>query len=141
MTDGLIVRGRPKSSYVRPSLGDKLMSMVVKEDCGCWRFTGAIGSHGYGYFCWDDKTRLAHRASWEVHRGPIPRGMFVCHRCDNPVCCNPDHLFIGAAKARQGMEDISAITVADLLGKTPASISPKPPKPPEQPGFVSYRRR
>jgi hypothetical protein len=114
------------------------MSMVVKEDCGCWRFTGAIGSHGYGYFCWDDKTHLAHRASWEVHRGSIPRGMFVCHRCDNPRCCNPDHLFMGTAKDNsddmrakgrgrwQNMEDLGAISLADLIGETPVSISPKP---------------
>jgi hypothetical protein len=57
----------------------------------CVNFTGSVDKHGYGKF---DKT-LAHRAAWEINRGPIPPGLFVLHQCDNPSCVNVNHLFLG----------------------------------------------
>lgn len=71
---------------------------VVKGD-GCWGWNGAVNSWGYGLIhLWDGTKRLAalaHRVSYEIHVGPIPDGLFVLHRCDNPPCSNPDHLFVG----------------------------------------------
>jgi hypothetical protein len=63
----------------------------------CWEWMGAR-TNNKGEIWWKGKVLLTHRASWEVHRGPIPKDMLVAHRCDNPPCCNPDHLFIASQK-------------------------------------------
>ena len=67
---------------------------------GCWIWSGAKvpGSRpgsDRGAFCFNGKNMLAHRASYEMYIGPIPTGLFVCHRCDVPSCVNPAHLFVG----------------------------------------------
>jgi hypothetical protein len=68
---------------------------AVKGDA-CWVWSGTLTVSGYGVVSAERFRKLAHRLSWELHRGPIPAGVFVCHRCDNPPCCNPDHLFLGS---------------------------------------------
>lgn len=77
---------------------DRLYSRLYHSDNGCWEYHGARDSAGYGRIWHINNTIMAHRASWIVHNGSIPAGLFVLHKCDNPPCCNPDHLFLGTAE-------------------------------------------
>lgn len=73
---------------------ERFWARVQKSD-GCWLWTGSKGPTAYGTLEVNYKQMAAHRFSYELHYGPIPAGLFACHRCDTPLCVRPDHLFLG----------------------------------------------
>lgn len=75
-------------------------------DTPCWIWTAYTFSKGYGQFWNGSRIMLAHRYSWELHYGTLPKNLFICHKCDNPPCVNPEHLFLGTHQ--DNMDDMIA---------------------------------
>lgn len=100
---------------------------VVNKKTGCWEWQGTVVGIGYGMLGGERGSApcMAHRFSYELYKGSIPAGMIVCHRCDNPGCVNPEHLY--AADHHTNMRDMAlkgrarALTsdeVMEILDKT-----------------------
>lgn len=95
-----------------PPLAERLWARTVRTAAGCLEWQGAHDGKGYGQISEAHGRKIrTHRAAWQLTHGPIPEGMWVLHRRDNPPCCDPTHLFLGSA----------ADNTADMVAKGRAS--------------------
>lgn len=77
---------------------DRLTARLFQDpNSGCWLYEGRVNKYGYGKIGGRKRiTYATHRVSYQHYVGTIPEGMLVCHKCDTPSCCNPNHLFLGS---------------------------------------------
>ncbi len=97
------LRKKNGGEFVAEPLSVRFWRAVEKKRPNdCWEWMGSRHYKGYGEIALSHKGKTkSHRVAWALTNGEIPEGMVVCHSCDNPPCCNPDHLFLGTHKTNK----------------------------------------
>lgn len=113
----------------------RFQKYVKVSESGCHEWIGSLDAYGYGQLNINRRPAKAHRIAWELANGPVPEGMSILHRCDNPQCVNPEHLFPGTQSdnmkdaARKGRmhpgekHGMSKLTESDVLAMRMAHSS------------------
>lgn len=100
--------------WTRAQWVEAFNSRFVRSASECLEWTGNLNENGYGRFVFEGRQWFTHRLAYTLSVGPIPQGLFVCHRCDNPACGDPAHLFVGT----------SADNLADMRAKGRGFVPP-----------------
>lgn len=91
--------GTPGNAPIRPKdIESRFHQKYKVNENGCWIWTASVTPSGYAIFKNESSGNLGHRYAYMLFVGPIPKGIFVCHKCDVPACVNPNHLFLGTSQ-------------------------------------------
>lgn len=89
---------------ISPEEKKRIIKKRIKDNIkvvnGCFIWQGCVDKNGYGSFSVENKPSKVHREAYKAYHGEIKKGSFICHTCDNPSCCNPEHLYIRVAQSK-----------------------------------------